>query len=544
MWKRDRSIRDRKGENHTATARVGTLVLSLALAALVCGAPPLPAQEPETPAEPTRLTILSPEPGEVLAPDRPVEVRARLGELDLAGLAPIDVRLTITAPDRSVEIAAGDARPPDRPDLVGMTWDPAGIPPGRMELTLEVVAGDLEVIGSTTFILRPRPRVAVRLADLSLIDTGVEARFEARAAAADGAPIARYIWTAADGREPVITAEPSFTAVYPDLGADYSLAVEVVDAMGGTSLEHSLFSLPEDRQQIAAKLAACRGSQLLDGCLQLLFSSEARGAGCGCESMTVRSKAGDSTGVYCFNQRQQQENVVCNPVTGEKEVQEASCPDKTAPFTCPLRGVPPGVTRPVGIGQLVERDLGFEFEVVAKLTKGSAPAACREGQYVRSTSFTDGNQNLPGAVNLGVPQPPSGVQSLPFDEEGRKSFTFFVQEGRLGLPDYKDPKTSISRIYGLDNYAAKTGRLDPASKRYRANRITWRDRPGIQDLRAQRKGRYQGDFISFVRGGSSRETCWCQFTLDVSYEPPAAGAPPQATGKLEKVRGYRCTVSR
>lgn len=533
----------------TTTPWAGSLLLSLALITALSGDFSVYAQTPtpELSPAPGELVILSPEPGAVLMMDQPVEVRARLGGVDLADLDSIDVRVTIRAPDRNLEIDAGDVRLVDATDLVGMTWDPAGMPPGRIELTLVVTAGELEALGSTVFTLRRRPSVEVRLVDLQLIDTGVEARFEARAATGDDVPVTSYAWTAAEGRETELTREPTFTAVYPDLGSDYSLAVEVADAMGAATLEHYLLSLPEDRGLIAAKLAACRGSELLDRCLQFFVSSEGRGATCGCESMTVRSIPGDFTGIYCLAPGQPLMPSHCTRVTDPKLVQQANCQGGKMPIRCPLNVSAPSLPTPVpGVLQLVKPELSFGFEVVAKLTQGSTASACTEGQYVRSSSFANDVKDLPGRVNLALPQPPSGVQSLPLDEAGRKSFTFFVQEGRLGIPEYKDPKTAISRIYGLDNYAGD----DSASKRDRANAITWRDLPGVNLYRnppngggkVLMKGRYQADFIAFVRGGTRKETCWCQFTVDVSYQPPQPGAPAKSAGKLEKIRGYRCTV--
>jgi len=386
--------------------------------------------------------------------------------LDLE-MTPVQVRVEATHGTEHIVIAEGDIRSAESGDRLRTLWNVTNVRPGRYLITVTATAGDRSGTATVNVDLHPAPSVSLEVTSVRNQRTGALVTYRAIASSAVGTTIKEFTWTPGDASAPRRTRTGSYSHVYVPRDEPYIVWLEVNDALGGSTL-------------------VARDLDLRNRDEYLQETNE-----CGCEDMTVLVPAINPpprSSAYCAVAVPASPGCVqiANPAPPD------NCPAGQIAFKCPLGRIAPALP-----GQ---RDLGWRFEVVAKLHAHTNNAnACTQGQYARVTRTRDG-----GAV--ANPQadaaPPAGQITLPDGAGGVAGFTFTAVGPPNPYPGFAGPN------YGGDDYAAPWD-----FKRHKPLGFRWLDGPrGPVGVNARTQ---DDEFITFVRGDLG--TCWCRFSIRQSW---------------------------
>lgn len=247
------------------------------------------------------------------------------------------------------------------------------------------------------------------------------------------------------------------------------------------------------------------GLTALAACLAAAAVSPApASAACSCESMALQ--VAEESNVFCGQEEGEYLDAPgCANLVNPPD--NAGCPEGTFPYRCPLGRFDPQA----GEEFLV---MGWTFQIVATVTEGSTASECTTGQYVAGSATVNGvevdseldttpaagpNDLGDGLTVQGVAEP-SPVPPLPEP------------------PDRDDPSM------GADGY---TGASELDYLRLRvlddSGQIWFIDAPQdeIEALTDQLTQAFQ--FVTFVKPSDGGESCWCRFTLGLTWTDQAPG---------------------
>lgn len=489
------------------------------------------ARKPILAPPPHGLAFLLPVDGAKVSTDRAQPFAVELPGANFAQGDPIHARVVARGPAGETVLAEGDARFRLDTDRIGGDWRTRGLPSGTYTLTAELTVKGRTETASVTVQVRQPPVVDVRLVDLAIHGSQVVARFAAHAASGDGAPVRRYSWIGDRNLPAEVTHVSHWETRYLGFGGRHEVSVQAFDDHGGVGERICRLEIPPRSAFDEAALAEIgKRASFLER-----FFSCGRRATCGCESMTIFHRSGE-TEIYC------QETLVRDPtnpgvlvfvppfpddscrVLAPVPADNGGCPEGESPFRCQTGRLAPD--------QPGRQRLAFGFEVISFLTDGSDADACEEGQYARVTRGF-GGQVVANPASRDAPE--DGSIDLP---NGDRTFTFSVVDNGDPVPSF------FSSNFGADNYAAANG----ISKRHNPpGRVVWRDTPSPgftipRNAAAAFPAVAIDEYIAFIRGSDDDQpTCWCHFQIDYRYDP--ANPNTKGTGLGARQKGMRCGYS-
>jgi len=445
-----------------------------------------------------RLVMTAPQDGAVLPMQNQVLIEAQFEPpIDLE-MTPVDAHVEATRGKEHIVIADGDIRSDGSLNQLSALWDVRNVTPGNFVITVTATAGGRTGSATANVTLHQVPRVYVRKVAVEKRSDGAKVTFSASAHSPAGTAIDEFIWTPGDGNAPTRTKTGDFSHFYSysGLGATYILWLEVNDVLGGSTL-------------VARDL-------IIGG----IFNSELKEThSCGCKSMTVAVPKPDVktlSRTYCALKGSTSPPAGCtvgqNP-EGPDHCDTGPKGEVAVPFQCTL-----GSSAPKREGQR----LGWWFEVVASLDEDTNDEnKCTEGQYDHVTNTRDG---VDASNHQAQTTPPDGKITLPLP--GGKSFTFTAVKAKKPYPMFGSPD------YGADDYTERRG-----LKRHESDNFRWLDFPNLSV--GKNSATKDNEFITFVRGDSDSNTCWCDFKIKQSWTKDGGVT---STG-VELIQGQNCSVS-
>lgn len=481
---------------------------------------------------PTSVQIVSPGDGEVVSSQQNVLIEATVTPpISPVFSNPVTVtaKVTVAGPGGTTTLANGDLQESASPDRLGTQWNLNSVASGNYTITLQVTGisstGPCAPVEASVSVVVNRAPVLDNLyiRACNVTPSGTAITFEPITSDEEGDSMAFFQWNPGDGSPTQITpgSSPDFTYTYAPATGEVVLWVSGSDSRGGLFLDSRNLNV-----------AACA------------FVAAAPPQDCGCDSMTVTSRAGNMTNIYCAA-------AVPRPDLGCAAVARppaGACPALQTAFQCPLGPIStPGLLPAPG-----QDVLRWGFEVVANLNRASNnPRMCQEGQFNKGTVAIIAVP--PGmAIAVGVQQPNPPAQPMP--AAGRYMFPgggdFTVVTGPNRYPTFAAPPLANGSIpFGADDYTEpfefkreRDGEIGPAGTGFRQ----WFDAPGFTARINTVNAIVQADeFVSFVRSTGALGTCWCQFrvqhqwVMGVGRQAIGGGAAPVV---VQMVAGRNCNI--
>lgn len=467
---------------------------------VIAPTPITPAPITPAPAEPSperaELTVVAPTEGAVLFNDRLADIIVRS---DALANEPFLETTILAYPagggDKNL-IASGRLRENPGSDTIALTWDIRDLAPGKYVVRIESQYGPYHLQAEVPVEIREPPQIRVTLSDLRRDGDAFQATFVAKAAPSRGAEIERYIWRPHDGQA-MVTRDPKATFEFFGPGRSYGLTVDVHDSDGGSNSFTASIDLP--------RLAI----EVFD---EPFLFMQARRPFCGCDSMEVRVNAANRTATYCAP------NAAAVPGPGCAQVAApGACPGAQVAYSCQLGPQDPGGNP--GANARV----GFTFEAVATLIKGSTPALCDEGQVAQGNVAINnvivGNgptAAAPAGPNVTLQRAPGPNRVVP------------VVNAPAAYPN------AAAANWGADNYTAPF-----RAKRHNGNFVMWIDIPSLPVNAGFNRIVDNRAYISFV-GTLARGQCWCE--IDINQRWRRGAGVVNGPGAV-LVDGFKCKLN-
>lgn len=485
---------------------------------------------------PTGVQIMAPASGQVLPSQQAVVVEATLVPNTITVESnPVKIRAIMSATGGGFfPIAEGDLRMRGTPGSLRGIWNLNNVPSGTYSITVVVQAisraGRCSPVQATVEVVvnRAPSLLDLQATNCQVGETGTTVAFQAIAQDPENDSMVQFLWNPGDGTSSTVT--PSSTSTSGNFVHVYPSAASVVVWVTGYESRGGMFMEGRDFD-----VASCA-----------FLQAQAAPRRCGCDRMTIASRAGNNSEIYCFMPPPPpQPPAVAPPVVAPGErfgctlvanPPAGACPALQRAFTCPLG--PQSTPNAVG-----DDALNWRFEVRAVLNAASNdPAQCDEGQFAKGTRIRGFPAIVRGRLALVLnveanpvtaATPPAGAYQFP------NNGNFNVVGPPNGYPLFRPENNT----FGADDYAVPF-----VFKRDRdADRIRyWYDAPGSSSPpRTSSVFSNNDEFVSFVRSRGNLGTCWCHYRIQhqwIDGTGRRAFGGGDAPNVVEMVAGNNCNI--